>query len=279
MNLSDIKRRAYSQSKNLSVLGAIIQGVLLAVALVSSFASGPVLPYLGLVAFLAPLLNFALKDRSRFHYGYGERARRAQLLDDGLGRKPSEVEMLDLADNAALLPALDPTPLESDFTSGLQKGATRLAHITQEAAYYSKSLATFAARMYFGLTIGGLFATVIGLWLLVQYPVTQVGGETVTGQNWAKAAATLLVFFVAGSFAEKWRSFDSLAKTAASTLDRCDALRKATPSELDVVLAIASYDAALGRAPAIPTLIYRLNRDRLHTAWKKLMSTPPAASS
>lgn len=279
MNLGDMKRRAYSQAKNLSLLSAIIQWVLLAAALFSAFASGQVLPYLGFVGFVAPFLNFALKDRSRFHYGHGERARRAQLLDDGLGRRPSDVEMLDLADNAALLPALDPTPLESEFTSGLPKGAPRLAHITQEAAYYSKSLATFAARMYFGLTLAGLFVTVIGLWFLVQYPVLQVRALTVTGQSWAKAAATLLVFFVAGSFAEKWRSFDSLAKTAASTLDRCDALRKATPSELDVVLAIASYDAALGRAPAIPTFIYRLNRDRLHNAWKKLMSATPAGSS
>lgn len=281
MNLGDLKRRAYSQSKNLSIVSAVIQWTLLGVAVYSTFAGGPVAPYLGLVAFIAPFLNFALKDRSRFHYGFGERARRAQLLEDGLGRRPSDLELLDLADNAAALPTLEPLPLESEFTSELPKGSRRLAHITQEAAYYSKSQATFAARMYFVFTVLGALGTVIFLWLLVQYPVAQIGGASVTGQNWAKAAATLLIFFVTGSFAEKWRAFESLAKAAAATVERCDGLRRSPsePSELDVVLAVASYDSALGRAPALPTFIYRLKRKRLHEAWKTVSNVPLAASS
>ncbi|MDP1823908.1 MAG: hypothetical protein Q8L48_11725 [Archangium sp.] len=281
LKLGEHKRRAFSQAKYLTLLSAGIQWVLLGAALFSAFAGGLGAPYLGLIAFIGPVINFALKDRSRYHYGIGDRARRLQVLDDGLGRAPAEADMLDLADTETILPALDPVPLTSEFTSDLPPGPRRLAHITQEAAYYTRSRATFAARLYFALTIIGIFVTVIGLLLLIQFPLPQVAGSDTTAQNWARAAATLLVFFAAGSFAEKWRAFDSLAKAAASTFARCDTLRRTEPSELDVVLTVASYDTALGRAPAIPTTIYLVGRKRLHAAWTALMmpKTDPVVSS
>lgn len=276
MDLGELKRRAYAQSKNFSVLNTVVQYGLVAFAVWAAVAGTPASPWFGLVAFIGPIVNFALKDRSRHHYGYGERARRAQLLQDGLGRKPSQAEMLDLADNRALLPAIDPKPLESEFASDLQPGPARLAHITQEAAYYTRSRATFVGRWYFGLMCVGILGTVCALWWFVQDPVTEIAGVKVTGQSWAKAAVTLLVFFVAGSFAEKWRAFESLAKTAGSTFEKCDALHKGQPSELEVLLAIAPYDIALGRAPAIPTSLHWVGRKQLHEDWKAQMKSDKA---
>lgn len=270
MNLGDFKRRAYSQAKNLAITSGFIQAGLLALSLYAAFVPGPVNSYLGLAAFVAPIVNFALRERSRHHYGFGERARRAQRLEDGLGRPASRADLLDFADNQALLPSLDPSPLESEFTSTLDKGPQRLAHVTQEAAYYSRSEATFAARMYFALTLLGLLATFGALLLLVQRPSGELAGISGPGTAWAKAAATLLVFFATGTFAERWRAFESLAKAAGATFDRCEALTRSNPSELDVVLAITGYDLALGRAPPLPSFIYRLKRPALHEAWKSV---------
>jgi|APLak6261675434_1056106.scaffolds.fasta_scaffold01721_6 hypothetical protein len=275
LKLGEHKRRAYSQAKNLILLSDCIQWALLGTALFSAFSRGLAAPYLAVATFIGPVVIFALKDRSRYHYGIGDRARRLQVLEDGLGRAPSEADMLDLADAETLLPALDPAPLDSEFTSDLPKGPRRLAHITQEAAYYTRSRATFAARLYFALALVGVFGTVIGLLLLLQVPLPEVAGAATNAQNWAKAASTVLAFFATGTFAERWRAFDSLSKAAASTFARCDALRKGEPSEMDVALTVAAYDAALGRAPAIPTTIYLLGRRRLHAAWSELM-TPKA---
>lgn len=272
MNLGDLKRRAYSRAKKLSVASIIIQCLLFVGALIASFGAGPTAWLLGLVAFVAPIVNFVLKELSRFHYGIGERARRIQLLRDGLGREPSEAELLDLDDIATDAKSSEPEPIKSEFSSNLTVGPARLAHITQEAAYFTRSRARAASHLFLALTGIGVLGTFALLWLLLVFPVAEIGGVPVSAQNWAKASATLLVFFATGSFAEMWRSFDGLARTAGATFDKCDGYRKGDPALLDVVLAVSTYDTALGRAPAIPTFIYKRGREKLHASWTRLMT-------
>lgn len=280
MNLGDLKRRAYSRSKDLSRASVGIQCLLLVGALGASFGGGAVAWLLGLVAFVAPIINVVLKDRSRFHYGIGERARRIQLLQDGLGREPSAAELLDLDDVATNFKSSEPEPIKSEFSSNLPVGAARLAHITQEAAYYTRSAARDAANLFLAFTGIGVLGTIVLLLLLLMFPVTDIGGEPVSAQNWAKASATLLVFFATGSFAEMWRSFDGLARTAGETFGKCEGYRKGGAELLDVMLVVSTYDVALGRAPAIPTFIYKRGREKLHASWTKLMTpTAEAATS
>lgn len=280
MILGDLKRRAYSRAKQLSRASVGIQCLLFVGALSASFGAGTMAWLLGLVAFVAPIVNFVLKDRSRYHYGIGERARRIQLLQDGLGRAPSAAELLDLHDIAPDIKASEPPPIKSEFTSNLPVGAARLAHITQEAAYYTRSAARNASYFFLTVTGIGVLGTFVLLWLLLMFPVADIGGEPVTAQNWARASATLLVFFATGSFAEMWRSFDGLARTAGETFGKCEGYRKGGAELLDVMLVVSTYDVALGRAPAIPTFIYKRGREKLHASWTKLMTpTAEAATS
>jgi hypothetical protein len=217
---------------------------------------------------------FGLREAARYQYGLGEKCRRLLCLQDGLGRAPSASDLLDLAARASPIPSLDPKPLGSEFTSELPPGARRLAHILQEATFYTRTVAGLASWIYGLLALGGVAATVFGLWLLVQSPPSLFGTALPPGKGMAKAAATLLVFFATGVLAERWGSFRSLARAASSTFDRYDHLRRGgDPDVTDVLLVMANYDAALSKAPPLPGLLYRVCRKRLHRAWTTLMAS------
>lgn len=269
MNLGALQRCSYARAKLLGLISTVVQLVLLGCGIFATFADGRWATILATAVFVAPLVNFWLKDRNRYYYGIGERARRLQVLYDGLGREPTSAEQLELTVVAPGSKGGEPEPLESEFASPLKVGPQRLAHIVQEAAYYTRSLAEVAAKCYLALTTVSIVATVFVIWFLLQVPI----GDAILSKQLAKVASMLLIFFAAGSFAEKWRSFDGLWRTALSTFEKCDALRKADSApELSVLLAVSAYDIALSRAPAIPTFIYKQGREKLHKAWMALMA-------
>lgn len=274
MNLSDVKRREYSQAKSLGFISAVIQWALFIGSLYAIFkATGDLATVLGILAFVAPIVGFVLKQAAGRYYSSGERVRRLLYLQDGLGRQSSSADLLDVAESATSVPSLDPEPLDSEFTSELPSGPQRLAHIIQEAAFYTRSLARSTSRFYSALAVGGLAVTIVGLLLLVQHPTPALGRVADPTKTWVKAASMLLVFFATGTFAERAASFLSLSSSAKSVFDRCELLRKQPDvQESGVLLAMGTYDAALAKAQPLPGWVYRLRRERLHEAWKKFMA-------
>lgn len=275
MNLADVKRREYSQAKILGIVSAVIQWALFGGSIYAIFeATGTLASVLGLLAVVAPIIGFVLKQAAARYYSFGERVRRLLYLQDGLGRQPSPAEMLEVAESATSVPGLDPQPLDSEFTSELPKGTQRLAHIIQEASFYTRALARSASWFYGTLAVAGLAATVVGLLLLVQHSAPALGGAADPAKAWVKAASMLLVFFATGTFSERAASFHSLSVSAKFVFDKCELLRKRSDvPESDVLLAMGTYDAALGKAQPLPGWIYRLRRGRLHEAWKKFMAS------
>lgn len=277
MNLSEVKRREYSQAKILGIVSAVIQWALFGGSIYAIFeATGPLVSVLGVLAVVAPIIGFVLKQAASRYYSFGERVRRLLYLQDGLGRQPSPADLLELAESATSVPSLDPQPLDSEFTSELPKGPQRLAHITQEASFYTRAVARSASWFYGTLAVAGLAVTVVGLLLLVQ-GAPALGGVADPAKAWVKAASMLLVFFATGTFAERAASFHSLSGSAKSVFDKCELLRKAVGvPESDVLLAMGAYDAALAKAQPLPGWIYRIRRGRLHEAWKKFMASGTA---
>lgn len=270
-------RREFSTSKRCWLWIIALQVLLLAGALYAIFgANGSTLLAIGLAGLLVPVLTLWLKEVAGFHYGLGERIRRLLIIHDGLGRPPSAKEVLEICADCTSVPSLDPRPLGKYYDSPLPEGPQRMAHIIEESAFYTRKLASVASLYCAVFAAAGILATITLIWYELQMMLPTVphpAGAGVTGEKLARLLSAFLVFFAAGTFASLWRSYKSLAEAARKTFDKCDSLRQdASVDQLDVLVAVGSYDSALAKAPPLPRFIYWLYRTRLHRAWTEHMS-------
>lgn len=285
MNLVDAMRREYGAAKicwagvySLQVLGV----ALAAAAGIATDASA--LLKIGVASMLVPLFSFALKEHAGAKVAQGERIRRLHVLQDGLGKAPPPAELADLQADATGIPALEPTHVGTYFDSSITPGYRRLAHITEEAAFFTWKTAKRTSAWCAAGAVAGCLATFTFLWVALQVanvPPTPLPASTgaplpLPIPQVAKLVSIIFAFFVSGTFATLWRSFGALSRSAEATYKRCEVLRnERAPEQLDVLVAVGSYDTAVAKAPPIPTTVYRLMRDRLNAAWKTHMSLHP----
>lgn len=278
MDLATVMRKEFSTAKRCWLWIILLQVLLLAGAIYAILgASGSTLLVIGLAGLLVPVITFWLKEVAGFHYGLGERIRRLLVIHDGLGRSPSAKEMLEICADCTSVPSLDPRPLGKYYDSPLPEGPQRMAHIIEESAFYTRKLASVASLYCAAFTAAGILATITLIWYGLQMTLPTelppAGGE-LTSEKLARLLSAFLVFFAAGTFASLWRSYKSLAEAARKIFDKCDLLRQdAGVDQLDVLVAVGSYDSSLAKAPPLPRVIYWLCRTRLHRAWREHMST------
>jgi len=280
IDVQGLMHREYSAAKHFWMAYLLMQLGSLLLSLYSIFcAAGIKLIISGAASIFLPIAAFFIKQSADCHYGFGERLRKLVLLHDGLGRAPSQVEILEAQADAISLLYLDSSPVEAYYSSPLPPGPQRLAHIVEESAYYTWTLALRASRICSGLVVVGFCAAFTLLWFAVQ--ANRLPGTYATASLWlsngeqvARVASTIFIFFLIGTFETLSKSFRSLSEAAQATFRKCDTLRRqSTLTDLDVFLAITPYDCALAKAPPIPGVVHWFLKKRLHAAWTAINRT------
>lgn len=273
MTIQDLMRDQFASAKSLWRLVYISQSIVLLTSIGwihwSSMRSFSIAAFISIAG---PLAAFFLRQKAGLHYAAGEKARRLLVLEAGLGRRPTVGEIAALeADLPLLVGNLEPLPVGPYYDSKFPVGLRRLAHITQEAALYTRRLAKAAASLFgFVTVVGMLFACVF----VIQYLQAPSLGDA--GQV-AKAFAGLMVFMAGGVFATSYSSFSSLARSAGKTFDRCEQLcSKEALDEIEVLSVVADYDCSLAKAPPIPGFLHWLLRGRLARLWQSFGGSAPA---
>ncbi|MCX5745746.1 MAG: hypothetical protein NT062_24995 [Proteobacteria bacterium] len=192
------------------------------------------------------------------------------MLQDGLGVEPSKADLLDALSSGARVPSLDPAPLGNYYSSQLDKGGDRLAHIVEESSFFTKRLALASSRIYYTIFAVGTATAVALAWYWIREGVLSGGASpTILSQIFTN----VLIFFGASSTLVAARSFGALAQAASTTFDRAGAMRQSPsdPDSVDLAKLLSGYDVGLAKAPPIPGTVYRLCRKRLDAAWKAVM--------
>lgn len=227
---------------------------------------------------LIPLATGVLKTRQSAHFLLAERIRRLVTLRDGLGIQIAARDLTEIEADATSMPALElggRDPSVQYFNSPLAVGPGRLAHIIQESAFFTSRLASVTAGVY-GAMVG---VGVVGAITVTWFGILAVGGSPVlpsvmkllgSGENVAKLAAGLAVFFCSGVLVTLRSEYATLGQSAQRVFEKADALRQeASPDPVEVVLLFSEYNAAVQRSPPIPGTVYAVMRGRLSVAWER----------
>lgn len=267
MTLQNLMRDQFASSKS---FWRLIYAVQLAMLLTSigwlHWGSLRALSVAGFISLAGPIAVFFLRERAGLHYGAGEKARRLLVLHDGLGRKPTAGDIAALeADLPILVANIDPQPIGNYYDSKYPVGFQRLAHITQEAALYTRRLAKSSAGLFGGLAVAGVLFSCAFVMQYLQAPSFTDAAQV------SKAFAGLMAFMAGGMFVSSYSAFSNLARAAGKTFDRCEQLcAKQSLDEVEVLMTVADYDLALAKTPPIPGFLHLMFRGRSGRLWTRL---------
>lgn len=196
-------------------------------------------------------------------HALGNALKRRALLIDALGpsSEHADIRMLRELAGAKAEEAARQFPLpKTYYESSLEPGMARLRGNLQESAFFTHSLARQAARRAF-VTFGLLaFATVAGSIAFLLFADRDLGVIL------ANCTIAFVSFLVAADYLGQAMSWSA----CATTVERIERRIENLPDD-DIqahMAALADYEAATAVAPAIPTAIYKRERDRLDTLWR-----------
>jgi|GEM_PF-2966876 len=280
--VASAKARGYAGAKTAWRAIVLVQLVAATVAVYGAFHPSATMGLvLALMTLVVPFSVFKLKQWADNAFRLGEKARRLELLAEGLGRVPRPDECAVLVADAPTAVILERAPILPNFSSELPVGPERLMHLLQQSAFFTRRLAGLSARYCGGLASVGIGGTVLVLYLAVQE--VSAGAPLVfglAGDQLARVTASLLVFFVTGVFAEFSSAFSALGHTANSVFERCQQLTKAAEGDpWRQYLVLADYDTALAAAPPIPSTVYAIHRGKIEKAWREHMTGPTVGRS
>lgn len=262
MKVEEAMRREYSAAK-LAWL-AIGAAHVLALAVAGAAIWHDTNPRLALaVAIVFPIVGTIAKKYGSDRYGRAERLRRALACADGWGGALASVEQLLLRIDTTVLPTWDPPSRGKYFSSKRPTGGDRMVHITQQAAFFSHAHARLAFWCCVVLMVPGLVFAGTLLWMIAE-------GTGTDGPRLARGMLSLLALLTSGELAQTALGYWELARDARSTVDAAEhLLEKPVVAPRDVMLVVGAYDAALAKAPPLPGLVYRVQRERLEADWRR----------
>lgn len=273
MTIQDLMRDQFASAKSLWRIVYLVQFFVLLISVGwIHWGSARSFSIAALVSLAGPVAAYFLRERAGLHYGAGEKARRLLVLQDGLGRQPTASEIASLeADLPIIVGSIEPKPIGPYYDSKYPIGLRRLAHITQEAALYTRRLAKAASGLFGAVTVVGMLFACAFVIQYLQAPSLADAPQV------AKAFAGLMAFMAGGVFASSYSSFSSLARAAGKTFDRCERLCAAEElNEVEVLSVVADYDCALAKTPPIPGILHLFFRGRISRLWQSLSATEPA---
>jgi hypothetical protein len=218
--------------------------------------------YLALGGFLLLVFWLAADWCSHRHRDSAEAARRALLLWDGLGQRPSASALLDLRQAFSVSDAQGQAAQDPNYYASEQPpGPARLAEIIEESAFWTADLQSGSGWLMLAV-FGGLTAAIVIVAAIVLPAAPNV---------LLTVARLFLVFLVFGLSADVWGTCTghfAAARNIRAIQCRVQAAGLKQFPEADVLLATADYNAAVEGAPMQAPVIYRLRGSALNALWQ-----------
>lgn len=275
MTVSSEMKRQFSAAKVAWVTVLFLQAGVLALS-VGVLLRGRPAPVLVVAAVLTPVATTLLKRYAGQRFGHGERLRRALAEQDGLGVAIPLEELLGAAANSPLLASLDPDPIGGYYTSPLDPGPRRWASITAQASLFTTAHAGAARALCVAAAGGGL---AVGVLLLLRLALAD-GIRPEDRMRFVQVVASVMMVGFTTEFMRLGFLFHDLRTAAQRAVESCCRLaERADATDAEVRRAVAAYDMALAKTGVpLPGWIYRLQRRRLDSVWKRQarLSAQPA---
>lgn len=272
-SLEAIMNSEFKLAKRYYRMVALMQWLIALVAGYAIVADASGTAVVVMVAFLGPLLTLIVRDVGSHYYAKGERIRRLNLLQEGLGIAPSDTEMLQIFGQASNQKP-DGAPLGGYYTSDAEKGTQRLWHLLQESAFWTEAQARFTMWVHYALAGVGLLGTMILVIIALRAAALQPGPTAI---DYSRLFSVLVLFFVAGTTLTTARIYQALAKAANKVFEQASALRKEATAntvsdvgKITLYKILGAYDTALAKALPLPTYSYTLQQSRLNAAWTRV---------
>ncbi len=249
----EVAKRAFSASRFAHV-------ATLAISVVTLFVTGEGAYYLALAALAAELVAWALRLRGERLHALGEEGRRRALLADALGRPEAALALRDLRSRFTrraerLAPQWDD---EGYYATQEEPGLERLCAEMRESAFFSEHLYRLAWRASIG--IAGALIVLVVLALLI---VIGAGSSDATLQV-ARVGVIFLSFLV---FSDALTQSSAWWEASERSHDVYCRLANGLAEEATALAVFGDYSVATATTPPIPTVLYRLEKERLERAW------------
>lgn len=241
--------------------------------IVSAFSSASISKWLALVAFALQLLIVAVRHRSAIHYSMGESVRRPAMLQNGLGTKPSSLQLAKIKARYGIAFSGEAITGETYYESKTPSGLKRLLEITEESAFWTAEL---AERMAALLRI--LIMIVIVILVIALVIALDAGLPAAHGELMAKIVIATVTVWCTGDLFALWLKYESLARSVQRVLTDCEAILSRPEIGYEAAVVFGEYNCALAAASVIPDFIYKMNRNRLNVAWES-RNAPGAGDS
>jgi ABC-type multidrug transport system fused ATPase/permease subunit len=233
------------------------------VAAIAVFVTDPLWTYLAAGLALALAIGWAwISWLFRESRALAERARRANLLMQGLGESISKNELRDLEARFTVTSAAGVALENFDYyETKLKPGQERLAKILEESAFWSAHLLRYSAQrtwmqfVVFFLVGAVLFFAAIPF---VNAEQLQIG---------ARVFCAFLTLLVSAEILGAALSYTSAASIVGNILSRIEALEFSGYPRADMLMVLSDYNSAVESAPMFRSGLYEKHCDRLNDLW------------
>ncbi len=262
MNFLEAMNIEYRLSKRWLTVNLLLTFIFYCCVVSAAFAPSPWLKWITLAAFAVQLGIVAARVRSNVHYSLGESVRRPAMLQNGLGTKPSPMQLAKI--NAKYGISFSGGPITSDkyFESRTGPGPRRLLEITEESAFWTSELAERTATLLRNILIAALVAVVFAAFAALESGLPATGGDLV-----ARICIGTVTLWCTGELFALYRKYDSLARGVERVLGDCEAISERPETDFAAAVALGEYNCCLASAAVIPDFIYNFNREKLNLAW------------
>jgi hypothetical protein len=198
--------------------------------------------------------------------------RRREFLD-GLGRQLSVRERAEVVDDApavVLWSAERSISAEPYFASPAPSSPLRAIQNTYESAWWTSRL----AKDMVGFESARTLVIAVAAALLLRVGLGQTAATS--GLDPVKIASAALLFLLTGAPMKQAIDYLALYRGAERAAERAERACKRTPTELEAVEVLMSYQLVRKGAPLIPSWLWRVRRNGLNQLWASVAQELPS---
>jgi hypothetical protein len=264
MNLVDAMSSDFAAAKRWAMLNLSIGAAIYLVSLTVIFLPTGGEKLVAIIVLLAQIFTFFARAKMDESYGCGETIRRAAMLQDGLGIRPSALVIADLCARVCLPESTKPPYLGSYYASQSEIGPKRLAEILLESAFWTKNLSRKTEKiMWWVIAVSTIVIVSTAIAFLLW------GSHGTRLEDIAKILLISLGFWTVGDWAVLALKYRTLADSTESALSSIEKLVVSTaPDPNEALILLGEYNAALACGPVIPQMVYNHYQCRFNEAWR-----------
>lgn len=262
MNFLEAMNTEYAMSKRWLKVNLGLTFIFYCCLVGAAIGSGGWAKWITFAGFVVQLGVVWARVRSNAHYVLGESVRRPAMLQNGLGTKPSLLQLAKINAKYGIRFSGEPITPERYYESKADPGARRLLEITEESAFWTGELAERMASLLRFVTGAALAVVVLAVFTALQSGLPAGRGELV-----GRICMGTITLWCTGELFALYKKFDSLSRGVQRVLMDCEAIKEHPETDCGAAVVLAEYNCCLASAAVIPDFIYKWNREKLNLAW------------